>query len=145
MGELLLYSLDRRINLEQQIWPALAANKVVLCDRYLDSSLVYQGYAGELGIEQVLKMQKFITRNTFPDITFLFELPLKQAKVRTQSRSKLDRFDAVNRQFRQMIHEGYDQVRQMFANRFHIIDASRDRANVLQQVQTVLKKVLKLD
>ncbi|WP_128008667.1 dTMP kinase [Mycoplasma sp. ATU-Cv-508] len=70
MSQLLLYSLDRRINLERHIWPALKSNKVVLCDRYLDSSLVYQGYAGQLGIDKVWEMQKFITQNTIPDLTF---------------------------------------------------------------------------
>ena len=80
--EALLYAAARRQNLASTIWPALKSNKIVFCDRYIHSSLVYQGYARGLGIEHVEKLNNIITKNTWPDITIYFDISIKEAQSR---------------------------------------------------------------
>ena len=72
--EALLYAASRRQHLVEKIWPALKRGEIVLCDRYLDSSLAYQGYARGIGIEEVYSINLFATDNQLPDVTFFFDL-----------------------------------------------------------------------
>ena len=72
--EALLYAASRRQHLVEKVWPALKEGKIVICDRYLDSSLAYQGAARGLGIDEILNVNLFATENTWPDLTLLFDL-----------------------------------------------------------------------
>ena len=72
--EALLYAASRRQHLVEKVWPALKEGKIVICDRYLDSSLAYQGGARGLGIDNVLNINLFATENTWPDLTLLFDI-----------------------------------------------------------------------
>ena len=75
--EALLYAASRRQHLVEKVWPAIKEGKIVICDRYLDSSLAYQGGARGLGIENILNINLFATENTWPDLTLLFDLDPK--------------------------------------------------------------------
>ena len=72
--EALLYAASRRQHLVEKVWPALKEGKIVLCDRYLDSSLAYQGGARGLGVDEILGINMFATEGTFPDTTLLFDI-----------------------------------------------------------------------
>ena len=72
--EALLYAASRRQHLIEKVWPALKEGKIVLCDRYLDSSLAYQGGARGLGVDEILNINMFATEGTFPDLTLLFDI-----------------------------------------------------------------------
>ena len=73
-AEALLYAASRRQHLVEKIWPALKEGKIIFCDRYLDSSLAYQGGARHLGVDEVLAVNSFATENTFPNLTILFDI-----------------------------------------------------------------------
>ena len=72
--ECLLFAASRRQHLVEKIWPSLKQGKLVFCDRYLDSSLAYQGYARKLGMDNVLNVNLFATENTYPDLTLFFDV-----------------------------------------------------------------------
>ena len=73
-SEALLYAASRRQHLVEKVWPSLKEGKIVICDRYLDSSMAYQGGARGLGINNILNINSFATENTFPDLTLLFDI-----------------------------------------------------------------------
>lgn len=140
MTEAILFSADRRLHLEKLIWPALKENKLVICDRYFDSTFAYQGNGRGLGIEKMIKLQDVITEQTYPDVTLYFDLPVEESIRRVDSRGEKNRLDAEGKNFVKKVHEGYHQVIKMFPERMEIIDASKTPEEVLGQVIEVFKK-----
>lgn len=141
--EALLYAASRRQHLVEIILPALKAGKVVICDRYLDSSLSYQGYARGLGIENVMSINAFAIDNTFPDLTFFLDLSPEEGIARIQSRQReKDRLDNEKLTFHKKVYEGYQIVNERFKDRIVKIDASQDRETIASQIaDCILKKL----
>src|SRR5574344_3085217 len=81
--EALLFAASRRQHLVEKVWPALKENKIVLCDRYIDSSLAYQGGGKHLGVDEVLNVNLFATEKTMPDLTILFDI---DPRIRSEER-----------------------------------------------------------
>ena len=110
--EALLYAASRRQHLVEKIWPALQEGKTVLCDRYLDSSLAYQGGARGLGIDEVLSINLFATEGTYPDLTLLFDLEPEQglARIAANQNREVNRLDLEKLDFHtfQPIQRHYD-------------------------------------
>lgn len=146
MTEALLYAADRRINLERNIWPALKEGKVVLCDRYLDSSLAYQGYARDLGIEKIKILQEIATDSTYPDLTIYFDIHPIKANERVGKRmdEARDRLELEGDSFRNKVHKGYDEVAKMFPKRIKVIDASLSPDEVYAQLEPIIREALKI-
>ena len=139
--EALLYAASRRQHLVEKIWPALKEGKIVFCDRYLDSSLSYQGHARVLGIDDILKVNEYATEGTYPHITFLFDIDpeLGLERINKNKDREVNRLDVEKLSFHQKVREGYLILSKRFPDRYIVIDASKP----LEEVSSnVLKEIL---
>ena len=131
--EALLYAASRRQHLTEKILPALAEGKIVLCDRFIDSSLAYQGIGRGIGMDEVLQINEFAIENHMPDATIFLSVSLETGWKRVSQRGQLDRLDQESREFHQRVAEGYEQVKARFAQRMIVIDAEADMETVFAQ------------
>ena len=124
--EALLYAASRRQHLVEKIWPALKEGKIVFCDRYLDSSLSYQGYARGLGIDDILKVNEYATEGTYPDLTFLFDIEpeLGLERINKNSNREVNRLDVEKLSFHHKVRNGYLELSKKFKDRYIVVDAS---------------------
>ena len=140
--EALLYAASRRQHLIERVRPALAENKVVICDRFIDSSLAYQGYARKIGIEEVLKINEFAIEGLYPDLTLYFDVKAEEGLKRIKHRNFLDRLDQEDISFHNQVVEGYHIVNEMFKDRIVKVDASEALDLVRENaLNIILKKV----
>lgn len=122
--EALLYAASRMQHLSQKVIPAIQENKVVLCDRFLDSSLAYQGYARRLGMDNVLKANSFAL-DYLPGLTIFIDVLPEVALKRLSSRDKSDRLDLEAQDFHKRVYEGYQEVLKMYPKRIVRIDGNQ--------------------
>lgn len=140
--EALLYAASRRQHLIEKILPALEAGKIVICDRFVDSSLAYQGVGRDIGFEEVLMINKFAIEDRFPDLTVYLDLPADVGLQRIKDRLYLDRLDQETLDFHAKVVEGYKQVIAYFSHRIQVINANQAIENVQEAaLDIVLKKV----
>lgn len=143
--EMLLYAASRAQLVERVIRPALERGDVVLCDRYVDSSLVYQsiGHAGAL--EEVMAINGIATGGLTPTRTYLLDLPVEESMRRLRLRKKgIDRIEGKGEPFHKQVRQGFLRLAQRESERFVIVDATKSPEDVLARivddVQTVLPK-----
>ncbi len=124
--EALLYAASRRQHLVEKIWPALKEGKIVLCDRYLDSSLAYQGVARHLGVDEVLNINMFATEGTFPDLTLLFDITPEDglARIAKNQNREINRLDLEKIEFHHQVRNAFLSLAKRYPERFIVIDAS---------------------
>ncbi|GKV70405.1 thymidylate kinase [Sporosarcina sp. NCCP-2716] len=124
--EALLYAAARRQHLTEKVIPALEDGAVVLCDRFVDSSLAYQGYARGLGIDAVLAINEFAIQGLMPDHTIFFDITPKQglARIAASGTREQNRLDNEALAFHEAVYEGYRIVRERFPDRIESVDAS---------------------
>lgn len=140
--EALLYAASRRQHLIERVRPALAENKVVICDRFIDSSLAYQGHARNIGIDEVLKINEFAIEGLFPDLTIYFDIDAQAGLKRIKNRNFLDRLDQEDISFHNKVVEGYAIVNEMFKDRIQKVDASQSLDEVREKtLELILAKV----
>ena len=133
--EALLYAASRTQHLAEKIIPALKEDKIVLCDRYLDSSLVYQGIARGLGIENVLKVNMFATEY-MPNITFFIDVAPEICFKRLKDNNReMDRLDLEKMDFHNMVYEGYKEVAKMYPKRIVSINGDRKIEDILVDIK----------
>lgn len=143
MTELILYTADRVEHIERVIRPALNDGKIVLCDRFTDATLVYQGYARGLPLASIQTLNKLATGNLQPTITFLLDCPveigLRRARRRLADEGSLEnRFENEDATFHEKIRQGYLRLAAAEPKRFHIIDSTQ---NIQHTHLTILEKV----
>jgi len=131
--EALLYAASRRQHLIEKVLPALETGKIVLCDRFIDSSLAYQGIGRGIGIGEVLKINQFAIESYMPDATFFLRVSLETGMQRVNARGNLDRMDLEANDFHCRVSEGYEKVKEMFAERMIEIDAEADIETVFRE------------
>ncbi len=144
--EALLYAASRRQHLVEKVWPALKEGKIVICDRYLDSSLAYQGGARGLGIDEVLNINLFATENTWPDLTLLFDIKpeVGLARINANSDREVNRLDLEKIDFHNKVRESFLALAKRFPDRYVIIDASMDREKVAKAtMEAILSRLCK--
>ncbi len=125
--EALLYAASRMQHLKQKVIPEIKAGNIVLCDRFLDSSLAYQGYARGLGFDAILKANAFAL-DYLPSLTILIDLKPEIALKRLENKdreSKKDRLDSEGIEFHTAVYEGYHKVYDMYPERIKIIDGNK--------------------
>lgn len=122
MTEALLYAASRAQHVQQWILPNLQAGRMVICDRYVDSSIVYQGYARGLGIDVVAAINNHATGGLKPDLTILLDLPAEEGIKRKRSQQDLDRLELQKIQFHQKVAQGYRILAEKEKERFLTID-----------------------
>lgn len=142
--EALLYAASRRQHLVEKIWPALKEGKIVLCDRFLDSSLAYQGGGRGLGIENVLNVNLFATENTYPDLTLFFDVSpeIGLARLSHDKKRVADRLDNEKETFHKEVYEAFLKVAEIYKERIVKIDASKPLEDVINQTYLVILEKL---
>ncbi len=130
--EALLYAASRRQHLVEKVWPALKEGKIVICDRYLDSSLAYQGGARGLGVDNILNVNLFATENTWPDLTLLFDITPEEGlkRISANANREVNRLDLEKLEFHHKVRDTFLELARRYPDRFVIIDASKSREEV---------------
>ncbi len=142
--EALLYAASRRQHLVEKVLPALKAGIHVICERFVDSSLAYQGYGREIGIDAVYSINKFAIDNIMPDTTIFLDIkPNEGLKRIKQNRNNLDRLDLEGIEFHQRVYEGYEIVKEMFKDRIIVVDANKPKAEVVDAVYEIINHKIK--
>ncbi|MDD3027277.1 MAG: dTMP kinase [Erysipelotrichaceae bacterium] len=130
--EALLLAAARRQHLVEKIIPELENGKIVICDRFIDSSLAYQGYARGIGIQDVYDLNMFAIDGFMPDKTLFFDVDFITGLKRIQENNReVNRLDLEGNEFHQKVYDGYQEVIKMFPDRFVKIDASKSIEEVV--------------
>lgn len=140
-AEILLYGADRAQHVEKVIAPALNEGRIVLCDRYIDSTTAYQGYARGLGIDFVNQVNSLAVGRFVPDLTLLYDIPVSQGMKRKSDRP-LDRMELENLEFHQAVRDGYLQIAEQ-EDRITVIDAGTDLETVTRLSIEAVSRLLK--
>ncbi len=140
--EALLYAASRSQHLQEIVIPALQAGKIVLCDRYVDSSLAYQGVARDLGIEDVWKINEFAIDGYMPQKTLFFAVSIETGQKRMNIRGDKNRLDLEQDSFHQKVRRGYEALIKMYPERIQVIDAEPALDVVVQAAYDVVKIVI---
>lgn len=126
--EFLLFSASRATHVEEIVKPALEEGKVVILDRFYDSSYTYQGYAGNLSIKDIENITEFAIQGTKPDLTFLLDLSYDEAmkrKAKDEKLSHLDRMERKAKKYHDKVREGYLKLAKQNPDRIVVVDASK--------------------
>lgn len=141
--EALLYAAARRQHLVEKVIPALEEGKIVLCDRFIDSSLAYQGVARGLGIDEVYTVNEFAIDSHMPDATIFLKVDAEVGMARIASRGEKDRLDEEGEKFHRLVAQGYDEVLKRYQNRIHVIDAEQEVDQVFADTYRLIKDLVK--
>ena len=140
--EALLYAASRAQLVEEVIQPAINDGKIVICDRYIDSSIAYQGFGRDLG-PKVAEINKFAVNALEPDLTFLMMIDPEDVKDRLDQEN-LDRLESEDLEFKKKVLEGFESVSEEYAFRVRVIDATLSREEIrdkiIKEVEWHLKK-----
>ena len=149
ISELLLYMADRAQHLNSLIKPALDAGKIVLCDRYFDATVVYQGIARGLDTELIYSLHRLLFEDLKPEVTFLLDLPPSVGLARAWKQiddgkrsGGESRFEEETLAFHEKVRAGYLDLARLETERFTVIDASQDEQQVQMDIREVLSSVL---
>ena len=139
--EAMLFAASRREHLVEKVMPALKNNQIVLCDRYIDSSLAYQGYARGIGIEEVKALNEFAINGLYPDLTIYLDVSAEVGRERILSNQRdQNRLDQEDIDFHEKVIEGYHRVIHNEPERFVQIDADQSIDKVvLAAYQSIIK------
>lgn len=143
--EALLYAAARRQHLVEKVIPALEDGYIVLCDRFIDSSLAYQGYARGLGIEEVMSINKFAIGDYMPDLSILFDLDPKIGleRISMSGEREVNRLDLEKIEFHEKVREGYNKVYNDNKERITKINADQSKENIVNELKKILNNKLK--
>lgn len=144
--EALLYAAARRQHLVEKVIPALEEGTIVLCDRFIDSSLAYQGYARGLGIEAVMSINQFAIGEYMPDVSILFDLDPKIGleRINSNNNREVNRLDLEKLDFHEKVRDGYNTVYKNNRDRIIKIDASKSKENVVNEIKNILKTKIRI-
>lgn len=143
--EALLYAASRRQHIQEKIIPSLKAGKIVISDRFLDSSLAYQGGARGLGIDEIERMNQYATNGLLPDLTLLFDLPpaVGLARIGANSEREVNRLDVEKISFHEKVRSAFHEVAERYPDRIVILDASLSPEELSQKAYEVIERKLK--
>ena len=141
MTEALLYAASRRQHLVEKVWPLSKEGKIVISDRFLDSSLAYQGGARGLGIDNVLALNQFATDGYYPDLTLLFDLDprIGLQRIAANKTREVNRLDLEKIDFHDSVRKTFLELASRFKDRFVILDASKSFDEVVQDAYKAIK------
>jgi len=142
--EALLYAAARRQHLVEKVIKHLEEGKLVLCDRFIFSSLAYQGYARELGIEEIYKINKFAIGDYMPDLNLLFDLDPKVglARINKNKNREINRLDLEDLDFHYKVREGYNILSEEYKDNFIKVNAEASIEEVFEQVKRIIEEIL---
>jgi len=132
--EMMLYAASRAQNVDQVIRPALARGAVVVCDRFVDASVAYQGYGLQYDLQEVQSINEWATNGVTPDLTFLFDLTPSRASERMKERGQLDRIESRDVAFHERVYEGFQTLLRENPERMVRIDADQSVESIQDEV-----------
>ena len=138
--EALLYAAARAQIIEETIIPALNENKLVVCDRFIDSSLAYQGAARNLGEDVILSINAFAMKNIFPDLTVFLDLNPKDAFLRKGGADSSDRLEMETLEFHDKIYRCYLALADKYSERIIKVNAARSENEIQNEIIKILKE-----
>lgn len=144
LSELLLFNAARIQLVNDVIRPALKNDKVVICDRFADSTVAYQGYGRRLDMETVYAINNTGTGGLLPNLTILLDVPVNEGLARKRG-STSDRFEKENLTFHRRVRQGYLTMAQKEPNRFFIIDGTKDKKTIATTIWNRVAEVLKIN
>jgi dTMP kinase len=138
--EALLYAAARRQHLAEKVMPALRDGSIVLCDRFVDSSLAYQGHGRGLGIDEVWSINEFAIGDTMPDLTVFFDIDpeVGLARIMKNDEREQNRLDKESIDFHHKVYEGYQEIIRRYPNRIIKTDASLSELEVTENVWEII-------
>jgi dTMP kinase len=139
--ELFLYLASRNQHVREKILPALTAGKIVVVDRFADSSVAYQGFGRELGEKFVGRLNKLATRGLKPDITFLVDVPVAVGHQRKE-RGKLDRMEQEEVKFHERVRDGYLRMARRAPGRIKVVAGEREPMEIQQEIRLLVDRML---
>lgn len=144
--EAMLFAASRREHLVLKVIPALKEGKIVLCDRYIDSSLAYQGYARGIGVEEVRALNEFAINGLYPDLTIYLNVSAEVGRERIIKNSRdQNRLDQEDLKFHEKVIEGYQEIIHNESQRFKSVNADQPLENVVEDTyQTIIKYLEKI-
>lgn len=140
--ELLLYSASRHQLSRELIHPALDAGKVVICDRFYDSTTVYQGYGRGIDLDFIHNLNRIATQNLVPDLTFVFDIPV-DLRAQRIGRRALDRLEQEKHSFQEKIRQGFLKLADLEPARICLIDGTKTEEVISKDVWQCFEKLLK--
>lgn len=139
-AELLLYAADRAQHVEGYLKPQLHQGALILCDRYTDSTIAYQGYGRGIDLGLITQLNDIATDGLQSDLTLWLDLDAATGLARTQRRGIADRMEQADLAFHQRVQQGFTELAQRHPQRIVRIDATQTEADVAEQIQTVLRQ-----
>jgi dTMP kinase len=148
LSECLLFFTARRMHIEKLIKPALEAGKVVICDRFTDSTIAYQGYGHGFDLTLIDQVRELCIYDFYPDLTFLLDIPAKLGLQRSTKRlsgegSEEDRFEQLTLSFHEKLRQGFLEIARQEPERCHVIDATQTMETIGEEIWAVVRKKLK--
>lgn len=139
--EALLYAAARRQHLVEKVWPLTKEGKIVISDRFLDSSLAYQGGARGLGIDKVLELNQFATEGYYPDLTLLFDIEPEKglARIAANKGREVNRLDLEKIEFHHFVRNTFLDLAKRFPDRYVVLDASKSFEEVIEDAYNAIK------
>ncbi|MDR0140479.1 dTMP kinase [Metabacillus idriensis] len=143
--EALLYAAARRQHIVEKVIPALNEGKLIICDRFIDSSLAYQGYAREIGVDDVYSINMFAIDGVMPEVTLYFDIEPERGLLRINGSDsrEVNRLDLEKMDFHLKVQKGYTQLIDKFPERIKVINADQSLEDVYRDVKEVLIPYLK--
>lgn len=144
IAELFLYMADRGHNVETLIKPSLEQGKIVICDRYTDSTIAYQGFGRNIDIEKLEVLNNIATTSLKPDITFVLDLPVEEGIKRVIKRdSKLDRIESEKIEFHQKVRNGFLYLAEKEPNRVKVINSLKPIEDISVEIKNYINHLIK--
>ncbi|PSB40684.1 dTMP kinase [Cyanosarcina cf. burmensis CCALA 770] len=140
--ELLLYAADRAQHVEETLKVAIASSTIILCDRYTDSTIAYQGYGRGLDLNLIHQLNAIATAGLESDLTIWLDLDVEVGLSRTKGRGSNDRIEQEAIAFHRRVQQGYSELARQDPHRIVRVDASLSESEVRQQIQTILRQNL---
>lgn len=140
--ELLLYFADRVQHIEEKIKPYIESGFIVICDRFTDSTLVYQGYARGISIDLIKQLNRIVLDEFMPDLTILLDCPANIGLGRNQKINKKDRFEIENLAFHEKVRQGYLELVKLYKERFFVLDATESIDKIAEDIYKKVKSIL---
>ncbi len=142
IAELLLFFASRSLHISNTIRPALAAGQWVVCDRFTDASRAYQGHGRGLDLERINLLAEWVQEDLQPDLTLLLDAPVELGMARAEKRGEADRLDSEDAGFYQRVRDGYLGLAVAEPQRFAVIDASQELAQVQASIQLEINRLI---
>jgi dTMP kinase len=139
-AELLLYAADRAQHIDEIVEPQLSQGAIVLCDRYTDSTVAYQGYGRGLSLELIDRLNYLATSGLESDLTLWLDVDVEIGLARAKARGKIDRFEQTELDFHRRVQQGYRELAQKYPQRIVRVDASRSEVEVQAQIQEIFDR-----